>query len=117
MPYHVRNSIRPSWAVLASLMAWVTTSCFAVQKFDEMPPAEETRPNPVEKANVIGWVFQKMAETNRYEAYRKKILAPEYRNWVSHEKLFPGEIDTPPFSPSRLWRFSPEIYKRPTRWS
>ncbi|MFT7633041.1 MAG: hypothetical protein ACI87E_004096 [Mariniblastus sp.] len=98
-------------------MAWVTTSCFAVQKFDEMPPAEETRPNPVEKANVIGWVFQKMAETNRYEAYRKKILAPEYRNWVSHEKLFPGEIDTPPFSPSRLWRFSPEIYKRPTRWS
>jgi hypothetical protein len=29
---------------------------------------------------------------------------------VNHEKLFSGEIQTPPFSPSRLWRFSPEIF-------
>ena len=80
-------------------------------QFGEMPPADEARPNAVEKANVIGWVFQEMAETGRYDAYRKKLLAPDYGNWVNHEKLFSGEIDTPPFSPSRLWRFSPEIFR------
>ncbi|MDG2219948.1 MAG: DUF1588 domain-containing protein [Rubripirellula sp.] len=80
-------------------------------QFGEMPPAEEMRPNQTEQANVVSWVFQKLAETDRYDAYRKKMLAPEYGNWVSHEKLFSGEIDTPPFSPSRLWRFSPEIFK------
>ena len=79
-------------------------------QFGEMPPPEEEQPDSIEKASVIGWVFQEMAETGRYDAYQKKLLAPEYGNWVNHEKLFSGEIDTPPFSPSRLWRFSPEIF-------
>jgi len=79
-------------------------------KFGNMPPPEETQPTPIEKANVVGWVFRKMAETNRFDAWQKKLLAPEYGNWVNHEKLFSGEIDTPPFAPSRLWRFSPEIF-------
>ncbi len=30
---------------------------------------------------------------------------------MNHEKLFSGEITTPPFSPSRLWRVSPAIFK------
>jgi hypothetical protein len=80
-------------------------------QFGEMPPPEETQPTPIEKANVVGWVFRKMAETDRFDAYQKKLQAPEYGNWVSHEKLFSGEIKTLPFSPSRLWRFSPEIFK------
>ena len=29
---------------------------------------------------------------------------------MNHEKLFSGEIKTLPFSPSRLWRFSTEIF-------
>jgi hypothetical protein len=79
-------------------------------QFGDMPPPGETQPKSIKKANVVDWVFQKMAETNRFEAYQKKLLAPEYGNWVNHEKLFSGEIDTPPFSPARLWRFSPEIF-------
>lgn len=79
-------------------------------QFGEMPPPEETQPAPIEKSNVVGWVFRKMAETDRFDAYQKKLLAPEYGNWVNHEQLFSGEIDTPPFSPSRVWRFSPEIF-------
>lgn len=79
-------------------------------QFGEMPPPEEEQPDSIEKASVIDWIFQEMAETGRYDAYRKKLLAPEYGNWVNHEKLFSGEINTPPFSPSRLWRFSPEIF-------
>ncbi|QDU98911.1 DUF1588 domain-containing protein [Lignipirellula cremea] len=80
-------------------------------QFGEMPPPEEAQPDPIAKANVISWILQQMAKTNRYEAYQKKLLAPEYGNWVSHEKLFSGEIKTRPFSPSRLWRFSPEIFE------
>lgn len=80
-------------------------------QFGEMPPPEEEQPDSIEKASVIDWIFQEMAETGRYDAYRKKLLAPEYGNWVNHEKLFSGEINTPPFSPSRLWRFSPEIFE------
>ncbi len=79
-------------------------------KFEEMPPPEEAQPAAIEKANVVNWIFQKMVETDRFEAYQKKLLAPEYGNWVNHEQLFSGEIDTPPFSPSRLWRLSPEIF-------
>ena len=79
-------------------------------RFEEMPPPDEAQPPAIEKANVVGWVMEKMAETNRFEAYQKKLVAPEYGNWVSHEKLFSGEINTPPFSPSRLWRVSPEVF-------
>lgn len=79
-------------------------------QFDQMPPQDEQRPNAIEKANVIAWIVQKMQETDRFEAYQKKLLAPEYGNWVSHEKLFSGKIETPPFSPARMWRFSPEIF-------
>ena len=81
-------------------------------RFEEMPPPEEAQPQPIEKANIIGWIFQMMVRTNRFDAYQKKLLAPEYGNWVSHEKLFSGEIKTPSFSPSRLWRVSPEIFLR-----
>ncbi|MEM7234780.1 MAG: DUF1588 domain-containing protein, partial [Planctomycetota bacterium] len=80
-------------------------------QFGEMPPVRKQRPDPIATADVIGWVFRKMDETGRYEAYQEKLLAPEYGNWVSHEKLFSGKIDTPPFSPSRLWRLSPEIFR------
>lgn len=80
-------------------------------QFDEMPPPEEDRPNGIAKANVIAWIEQQMELTGRDETYRTKLLNPIYGNYVSHELLFSGEIKTPPFSPSRLWRFSPEIFK------
>ncbi len=79
-------------------------------QFGEMPPPQETQPAAIEKADVVGWIFQKMAETDQFQSYQKKLLAPEYGNWVNHEKLFSGEIKTPPFSPARLWRYSPEIF-------
>ena len=56
-------------------------------RFQEMPPADEPQPDAIEKANVTGWIIQQMVDTNRFGAYQKKLLAPEYGNWVSHEKL------------------------------
>ena len=32
-------------------------------------------------------------------AYRRKMLAPEYGNYVDHDLLFGGQIQTPAYSP------------------
>lgn len=77
---------------------------------DMPPPDEDEQPSDSERNAVIEWIDQKLLTAGSGETYRKKLLAPEYGNWVNHEKLFSGEIDTPPFSPARLWRFSPEIF-------
>ena len=44
-----------------------------------------------------------MDDAGLAEAYRRKLLLPQYGNYVSHERLFNGEIETPPFTPSPPW--------------
>ena len=100
--------LRVDFSVDETVNRWVDVMQ-AIQ-FGEMPPPEETQPDSIEKADVIAWVSGEMVKAGRFEAYQKKLLAPEYGNWVNHEKLFSGEIDTLPFSPARIWRFSPEIF-------
>ena len=77
---------------------------------DMPPPDEKNQPSVTERNAVIELIDEQVLLAGSGEAYRKKLLAPEYGNWVNHEKLFSGEIKTPPFSPARLWRFSPEIF-------
>lgn len=80
---------------------------------EDMPPEnEKQQPGSDERRRMVDWIEAKLAGANQGEAYRKKLLAPEYGNWVDHEKLFSGEIKAPSFSPSRLWRLSPEIFER-----
>lgn len=77
----------------------------------EMPPADkEFNLDDADRQSIIEWIDRQLLTVGEGDAYRKKLLAPEYGNWVDHEKLFSGEIDTPPFSPSRLWRFSTAIF-------
>ena len=72
--------------------------------FGEMPPPdEEGRPESSDTAEIVEWIHKRLIESGKAEGYLKKLLAPEYGNRVNHEKLFSGEITTPPFSPSRLW--------------
>lgn len=78
---------------------------------DMPPPDEDEQPSDPDRSAVIQWIDQKLLAAGSGDAYRKKLLAPEYGNRVDHERLFSGEIDTPPFSPARLWRFSPEIFR------
>ena len=77
---------------------------------DMPPPDEEAQPTDSERIAAIEWIDRQLLTAGSGEAYRKKLLSPDYGNWVNHEKLFSGEIKTPPFSPSRLWRFSTEIF-------
>ena len=83
---------------------------------EDMPPEDEEQPETAERTRMIDWINENLQEADQGEAYRKKLLAPEYGNWVSHEKLFSGEIDTPPYSPARLWRYSPEIFDQEGIW-
>ncbi|MAT09409.1 MAG: hypothetical protein CMM02_00225 [Rhodopirellula sp.] len=78
--------------------------------FRNMPPAEETQPSPLEVSEVTRWINKSLVVAGKGDVYRKKLLSPEYGNWVNHEELFSGHIHTPAYSPSRLWRFSPEIF-------
>lgn len=78
--------------------------------FRNMPPGDQEQPEPDEIAKVTQWINQELIAAGKGDIYRKKLLAPEYGNWVNHEQLFSGTIQTPPYSPSRLWRFSPEIF-------
>ena len=77
---------------------------------DMPPPDEDKQPSVSARNAAIEWIDRQLLTAGSGDAYRKKLLAPEYGNWVSHEKLFSGEIKTPPFSPSRIWRFSTEIF-------
>ena len=77
---------------------------------DMPPPDEEKRPDDSDRNGMIEWIDRQLLTAGSGDAYRKKLLAPEYGNWVNHQKLFSGEIKTPSFSPARLWRFNSEIF-------
>lgn len=92
--------------------AQIWESVLQALQFDDMPPPDEKRPDALAKARLMLWIEQQMEVSGRAETYRDKLLNPEYGNYVSHELLFSGSVKTPPFSPSRLWRISPQIFKR-----
>ena len=77
---------------------------------DMPPPDEEKQPSAAQRIAIIEWIEHQILTSGSGEAYQKKLLAPEYGNWVNHQQLFSGDIDTPPYSPARIWRFSPEIF-------
>tara|TARA_R110000850_G_scaffold55417_23_gene131124 strand:+ start:1458 stop:3704 length:2247 start_codon:yes stop_codon:yes gene_type:complete len=79
---------------------------------DLMPPEKKTRPEWADRIAVIQWIETELDKSGNSEAYRRKLLLPEYGNWVDHDLLFNGSIKTPAYSHSRLWRLSPEIYAR-----
>ncbi|MFK7788605.1 MAG: DUF1588 domain-containing protein [Phycisphaeraceae bacterium] len=79
--------------------------------FNDMPPPNEKQPDPKQTAEVIGWIKQRVEQVGVAKAYRAKLLAPEYGNYVNHEKLFSGEVDAQPYSPARFWRFSSDIFE------
>ena len=104
------DHIKHDFAIDATAVAW--EKILQSLQFDEMPPPDEDRPKSIAKAKVILWIEQQMAKSGRAEPYYKKLLRPEYGNYVNHEMLFSGKIRTPAFSPSRIWRISPQIFRK-----
>lgn len=83
-------------------------------RFGSMPPPNRPRPAPADVAEVVTWIESQLVASPHGDAYRRKLLRPEYGNYVDHDLLFGGGIATPPASPPRLWRKSPEIFAAET---
>ena len=77
---------------------------------DAMPPAKKRQPEPSEKAAVIRWINNELDKSGNASDIYSKLESPTFGNYVSHAKLFSGEINAEPFSPARLWRTSPNVF-------
>ena len=81
--------------------------------FKEMPPPEsDSIPNAEARAAFVESVETQLTKFGRGLSLDEKLLRPEFGNLVDHEKLFSGEIKDKPYTPARLWRQRPDIYRR-----
>ncbi len=78
---------------------------------NEMPPQPEPRPDVKARLVVQRWISQGLATRGEsLVEVEAKLLLPGQGNRVDHDALFSGAVTGPAASPSRLWRFSPQIY-------
>ncbi|QDU94035.1 DUF1588 domain-containing protein [Lignipirellula cremea] len=76
-----------------------------------MPPSGEPQPTAAQRQAIVDWLQETLVRAGRGFELQAKRLLPEYGNRVSHALLFSGEIQTPAYTPARLWRISPHIYR------
>ncbi|MDB4490726.1 hypothetical protein N9246_01690, partial [bacterium] len=75
-----------------------------------MPPEKKPQPAAAERQEIVNWIKDGLKTAGKGFEIESRMLLPEFGNRVSHELLFDGSINTPPFTPSRLWKMSPHIY-------
>ena len=81
--------------------------------FKEMPPAEsDPTPGAAERSQFVDGLEAELTRFGRGLSLDEKLLLPEFGNFVDHEKLFSGEVKDKPYTPARLWRQRPDIYRR-----
>ena len=77
---------------------------------EAMPPSSGKQPKTRERDAVIRWIDGELAKSGNESDIYAKLQSPSFGNYVDHERLFSGEIETAPFSPARLWRTSPNVF-------
>ena len=80
--------------------------------FREMPPEGSDTPNSVDRDHFIEAIEAGLEPHGHGFGLEEKRLLPEFGNLLDHDSLFSGEITEKPYTPSRLWRQRPEIYRR-----
>ncbi len=80
-------------------------------QYDEMPPAKKKRPDAAALQKVIQWISSELDKSGHGTGLKEKLLLPQYANYMSHELLFNGSIQTKAYTPARLWRTRPFIYE------
>ena len=76
----------------------------------QMPPSDAELLTTDEQNEFLALISAGFEGLGVPSMFREKLKAPAFGNYVSHTKLFNGEIKTPPFSPARLWRISPFVF-------
>ena len=77
----------------------------------DMPPEDEKQPTAKQREQAVAWITDELKKIGRGPVEGSEVL-PEHGNRIDHEALFSGEHKGPAYTRSRLWRISPEIYKR-----
>lgn len=77
----------------------------------EMPPEGHELPSEDSKDIFLSEIKDALLQTGHSTDFFEKLTSPEFGNLVSHERLFSGEITERAFSPSRLWRTSPNVFE------
>jgi len=78
--------------------------------FGQMPPKKKKKqPGEAERVELLAWLKNELGRHNA-STLQDKLRYPGYANYVDHEKLFSGEITEKPFTPSRRWLVSPQIF-------
>ena len=78
--------------------------------FREMPPKKKPQPDAAEREAIVAAIEAELITAGHKPDLRDKLKAPEYGNYVDHEKLFDGSVTEAPFTPARLWKRSPQIF-------
>ena len=76
----------------------------------EMPPKKKDQPSTEERDALLSWLSTSLAEHDA-STLEDKLRYPAYGNYIDHERLFSGEIDSAPWSPARRWLVSPQIFE------
>ena len=76
-----------------------------------MPPEEEPAFDGFEREETLVLVTSNFDAMETASVFREKLKAPSYGNYISHEKLFSGEVTAKSYSPRRLWRTSPHVFE------
>lgn len=77
----------------------------------QMPPAKEKQPHLDDVQQALDWIADQLVEHGHGTGMEKRLLHPRYGNVINHEKLFDGSVEAKPFTPARLWRYRPAIYR------
>lgn len=80
--------------------------------FLDMPPAKADQPNQAERQALVGWIREKLLETQQPGfPVEAKLKLPGFGNYVDHAALF-GEPANRPVIPGapRIWRLRQGIY-------
>ncbi len=76
-----------------------------------MPPDDRKQPGADQRQAAIEWIKDQLTAAGSGFELEARLLLPEFGNRVSHELLFSGEIQDQPYTPARLWRMSPHVFR------
>ncbi len=76
----------------------------------QMPPVDADQLTRIERARAISWLQKQLEDSGLISEWERKLLFPEYGNYVDHVSLFDGSVSEVGWSPSRLWKKSPYIF-------
>jgi hypothetical protein len=75
----------------------------------EMPSKKGKQPTEKERQELVDWIWGEL-KVNHASKLEDKLRYYKYGNYINHDKLFSGEIQTPPYTKSRRWRVNELIY-------